>query len=340
MSVLDFDGKWRMMGATSVTVVPGTSEAWATGKAGLLHFNGRRWTRVPTPQPTDRELSLEAIYARASDDVWAVGWYRKVDESNYEQQPLIEHWDGHAWTIVPNPTVEVVDPDGDGAVLTDVVAVAADDAWAVGRHRYDDQYTTFVQHWDGSEWTTVPGSGLAPWNSLGPVGDRFQAVVSIPYSSTRWFLGNWSDEGGSGPLIQRYRDAWSSPFAPNSPGSLVGAAALRWDDVWAVGGGGPDGSAFAMHKDRASWSVVPTPAPPMGRAALRSVAGVSSTNVWAVGQINDGTTLRALVEHWDGSSWSIAPSPLDHGALRDIALRRSGWGWVVGDNAILQACGL
>ncbi len=77
---------------------------------------------------------------------------------------------------------------------------------------------------------------------------------------------------------------------------------------------------------------------------LWSVAAVSSTNVWAIGYYvrNGEYKSRPLVERWDGSAWSIVPTPLEgtQGSLTDIALRKSGWGWVVGGNTIMQACGI
>jgi hypothetical protein len=358
VKVRDLDGRWRALGASSVTVVPGTHEAWATGgPTGILRFNGRYWAPVTTPQPPDTELSLRAIYARAPSDVWAVGSYRYREGPDIGRQPLNEHWDGTVWLIVASPRLPIVDPDGDGGLLRDVIAVAPDNAWAVGRHDYDGNHTALVQHWDGSEWTTVPDAGLDPESAPAAMQGEFWAVTRAPCSSTLWFLGGWADElGAAGPLLQRHKDrGWKAPLALGAAGTPVAATARSWDDIWAVGHnhGGPDRSALTLHKDRAGWSVVPSPVPPVGTAALQSVAAVSSTNVWAVGRSrsieNNANVYRPLIEHWDGLSWSIARSPLDgsQGILSDIALRRSGWGWAVGeagpgnaDGAILQACGI
>ena len=46
---------------------------------------------------------------------------------------------------------------------------------------------------------------------------------------------------------------------------------------------------------------------------LYGVTAISATNVWAVGYSvtsNAGATpTHALIEHWDGTSWSVVPSP-------------------------------
>src|SRR5262249_15945190 len=50
---------------------------------------------------------------------------------------------------------------------------------------------------------------------------------------------------------------------------------------------------------------------PNGSNILLSVAAVSADDVWAVGfGFHQGNPLfQTLVEHWDGSAWSIVPSP-------------------------------
>src|SRR5205823_13678772 len=40
---------------------------------------------------------------------------------------------------------------------------------------------------------------------------------------------------------------------------------------------------------------------------LWDVAAISPNDVWAVGYYSNGTI--TLVEHWDGTQWSIVPSP-------------------------------
>src|SRR5438105_3935499 len=56
------------------------------------------------------------------------------------------------------------------------------------------------------------------------------------------------------------------------------------------------------------WSVVSSPN--SGTAnGLHGVAAVSANDVWAVGEYNPGPGSRTLTLHWDGTSWSVIPSP-------------------------------
>ncbi len=66
-----------------------------------------------------------------------------------------------------------------------------------------------------------------------------------------------------------------------------------------------------------SWQVVPSPAIDVSNstfgARLNAVAVVSATDVWAVGfgpqPGGPAYVKQTLIEHWDGSQWSIVPSP-------------------------------
>ena len=58
--------------------------------------------------------------------------------------------------------------------------------------------------------------------------------------------------------------------------------------------------------------ITPTPNGPQSNR-LRAVAAFDVNDVWAVGFTNgrqyQTSNYQTLIEHWDGSSWSIVPSP-------------------------------
>ena len=57
-----------------------------------------------------------------------------------------------------------------------------------------------------------------------------------------------------------------------------------------------------------AWRQVSVPLP-AGNSELDGVAGLSSSDVWAVGSYGNGTVTQTLTLHWDGTQWSIVPSP-------------------------------
>lgn len=58
------------------------------------------------------------------------------------------------------------------------------------------------------------------------------------------------------------------------------------------------------------WSVVPSPNPSATGNELTAVAAVSPQEVWAVGDSTASVGgLQTLIEQWNGTAWSVVPSP-------------------------------
>jgi hypothetical protein len=71
---------------------------------------------------------------------------------------------------------------------------------------------------------------------------------------------------------------------------------------------------MVQHWDGSSWQVVQTPnANPAQDNVLEALKCNSATDCWTVGYFNAGDVnnplLETLIEHWDGSSWTIVTSP-------------------------------
>jgi len=133
-----------------------------------------------------------------------------------------------------------------------------------------------------------------------------------------------------------------SPNQGPADNLLGGVAATSASDIWAVGYYTPSTGGTQALIERwngTAWSVVQSPTPPgTGNNLLVDVAALSSTNVWAVGAYNQMPTAAAatLVEHWDGLSWTIMPSPPNvPGATGDnfldsVAITAANDVWAVG----------
>jgi len=108
------------------------------------------------------------------------------------------------------------------------------------------------------------------------------------------------------------RPAWSEMPTPPGANSLYGVAAITHSEVWAVGShyDGVDDRPLAENFDGIQWVTVNVATPGPGSAYLRGVAGVSGTDVWAAGYwITTSGLSKTLIEHYDGTSWAIVPSP-------------------------------
>src|SRR6266704_612243 len=97
--------------------------------------------------------------------------------------------------------------------------------------------------------------------------------------------------------------------------------------------------APAVAQAQAAWSVVPSPSPGPSVNDLNGVASVSANDVWAVGDfINASGSKQTLIEHWDGTSWSVVASPnpsVSMNVLQAVTAIATNDGWAVGwfDNA-------
>ena len=64
------------------------------------HWNGHAWSVVRTPNPGSTGNHLYAVDAVSADDVWAVGQQLGAQAPD---QGLVEHWNGHHWSVVRLP---------------------------------------------------------------------------------------------------------------------------------------------------------------------------------------------------------------------------------------------
>jgi hypothetical protein len=85
-----------------------SGDVWAVGSpAGdtvLIRWNGKTWSRVPSPAPGVRgSTDLWQVAAVSGQDAWAVGSYcaKPYKVSCGASRPLLQHWNGKAWTTVP-----------------------------------------------------------------------------------------------------------------------------------------------------------------------------------------------------------------------------------------------
>jgi hypothetical protein len=130
------------------------------------------------------------------------------------------------------------------------------------------------------------------------------AVVGLTLISTQAYAKNDPVSPGTTRLQIVSTPNENQPFP--SRNFLISVSASAPTDMWAVG-------ASAIHYDGQSWTAFP--APDMTGTAnnlLNGVADVSPDDVWAVGYINlqmFGEFEAPIVEHFDGTSWTISSSP-------------------------------
>ena len=162
-------------------------------------------------------------------------------------------------------------PNARGTTLNAVAAISNTDAWTVG-YKNDNNLNdsrTLIEHWNGTGWKTVP-----------------------------------SPNPGSTAACKGF----------NTGNFLTAVAAVSSTDVWAVGLMFDCTSLLkplALHWDGLHWRKVKTPALNTNdNAAFNGVLAFASNDVYAVGyQPATNGAVLTLIEHWDGFSWKVVPSP-------------------------------
>jgi hypothetical protein len=278
------------------------------------------WTVVSVPA-TGYNTQLNGTFALTDTDAWAVG----VQYSS-PIAPVAYQWNGSAWSLVSTPALTTT------SSFTAVSASSASDAWAVGFSQTAGYRSppALYEHWNGSVWSVVSGPGLT-----------INGIVDLSPSDA-WAVGLGGDvEHWDGT-------AWSSVTVPSpnpsdtAGNNLTSVTAVSASDIWAVGeftNTSYTNSAYAEYYNGSAWTVFILPQPSVSGPSspvLHGVTAVSANDVWAVGENEEvpGLGITTLIEHWNGSVWSIvsSPTPGAYPILSAVSARSSTDVYAVGSN--------
>jgi len=242
-----------------VTTCPGTT-------------SGRWCVETLAGQPA---ISLEGVWSDGPNDAWAVGW--QTDPNVGTRSSVQLHWDGCAWTDVPNPAPT------DFLFARGVWGVAANDVWIVGDGggalRFDGKSLHFVP---------MP---LPPDST----------VVDIPSAS-----GNASDDIWTGGDQALHWDGatWTAvPIDTGDPNPYFGDVwSVAPDDVWLAG------DQIVAHFDGSSWTVTRLITGPIGSTSFLYAIWSSGAQAWAAGP-------GGRIHHFQGGQWTQTVAPTDAGPL-------------------------
>jgi hypothetical protein len=162
--VTDLNSEITDASLQALTVVA-PNDIWAVGSSGgdaldplrtlTLHWNGTRWSMVPSSGPGKASNELRGVAAISKDDIWAVGEYKdEPGTTSGASMLLLLHWDGKRWAQALGPQLT---SDNDNK-LSGITALSKDDVWAVGGYNKTAnlKYESLMLHWDGAHWSVVP----------------------------------------------------------------------------------------------------------------------------------------------------------------------------------------
>ena len=267
-------------------------------------WNGTTWAITPSPNtsPTQNN-NLNAVSCPSPKTCVAVGY--SYDGTRF--RTLIETWDGTAWTITSSPDTSSTMHD----ILNGVSCTSSSACVAVGRYESDTNERTLIETWDGTAWSIAvsPNASTTMPNVLESVS------CTSPRACTS--VGYYSDGSNDLTLVEAWDGtAWSITPSPNPSTTgfnfLDGVSCTMPTRCVAVGGYGPKGDYLTLIEawDGTAWTVMVSPNVPAAQSdGLDAVSCTSLTSCVAVGSHSDGSNDQTLVETWDGTAWSITPSP-------------------------------
>ena len=339
---------------TAVAAVSPT-DAWALGSYGYStsapsaqwfnalaeHWDGasgQQGAMATPPSSSGAHLSSTAVVS--ASDIWAVGSWDDFGAGD-GPAPLIEHWDGSAWSIVPSPVLPQPAAN-QGAQLYGVTAVSATDAWAVG-YIGTGTHHNLILHWDGTSWTRVRGPHMGPLASL-------SGVTAI--SATKvWAVGTTHVTVTGRTIKVPFALRWNGKVwqrMPNIQGGSLLAVTGSENNIWAVGGqrvgrynlgsacNNCHGGTLIEHWNGKHWKNFsgPTKYPSSLHQPLVSIAMSSANEMWAVGYHEDEHSLQSqtLIERYINGVWSPVGSmnPAGDDWFASVAAATPTAVWAVG----------
>jgi hypothetical protein len=282
---------------SSVTAVS-ASNIWAAGgysdkpgvigtdKTLILHFNGRAWKQVPSPNPGSSFENLATIRQVSAASVWAVGDY---SGSDFHDRSLILHWNGHGWKQVPSPN-----PGKSSDALAGLAVGSASSIWTNELFTKTDGSTSQILHWNGRVWRKA---------AAGPAGSDL-VDVSASSPSNAWSVG--TDAKGRSLALHWNGRSWKRVPTPNlQPNKLINApqsvTVVSPTSAWMVGAAQNvfsvfEGTAIEMRWNGRAWSMMKSPDTRSANSALFGVQATPTVSPWVVGE--DGNSImvqRTLV---------------------------------------------
>jgi hypothetical protein len=249
---------------------------------------------VPTPNENHFLNNLFAASASSPNDIWAVG-HSTI------------HFDGTEWSVIPAPLING-DINND---LLGIVDISPTLAWAVGNTAQGtNPPQQVIEQWNGTKWSIFPGPKFPPDSQA-----ILQAITSTSANDI-WAVGNFGINERGFELFEHFNGtAWTAKVVPQTNGQEpLSVSADAPNDAWAVGQQGGDPiKTFATHWNGENWTGAKTPSVGTGNGHLNAVLALAPNNVWAVGLSTptgeQQSATLTLIEHFDGTSWSVVPSP-------------------------------
>jgi hypothetical protein len=223
------------------------------------------------------------------------------------------------WSAVPGPS-----PSANFA-LNGMSCASSTSCTAVGYSSVGG-ISGLIESWNGTTWSVYPALSVP-----GAEGDQLNGVSCL--SATACVAVGFADisvpnDQTQETLIETWDgNTWSVVPSP-SPGysdDLSSVSCTSTTDCVAAGSYSPESGQHSQTLieswNGTEWSVIstPNPSPIPGNIELLSVSCSALDSCVAVGTGYTTSNAEALIETWDGTSWSLSPGAVEDAVLQGVS---------------------
>ncbi len=286
---------------------------------------------MPTP-PSSSGVHISGTAVVSATDIWAVGSWADFGPGD-GLVPLIEHWNGSAWSIVPSPVLPQ-------PVANQALSSTAWPLFGLGclggrlhRHRHPSLPDPAC---DGKSWTRVPAPHNGPLAALSGVtaisATDVWAVGTVHTKYLKHFITDTVALRWNGKVWQR--------MPPPGGGSLLAVTGSE-KNIWAVGGWNTRDSGDGQNRTLivhwiGHWKYFSghTRSSKSIQQPLTGIAMLPGNEGWAVGYHENEHSLQSqtLIEHFSRGAWSPVKSmnPARDDRFAGVAAASPTAVWAVG----------
>lgn len=287
------------------------------------HWNGARWSILPTPRIPDTLATtvFNAVSCPGQNFCLAVGYF----DRNRTLYPLGERWNGHRWSLA-------LPSNQGGAFPAQLEGVSCPSARACVAVGFGGARAPVevVERWNGHGWAASTSRSF-------PDGSTWAAVSCVSADACMAIAGDWA-----GSFNGRRWSVRRIPGIPSRPRGGPAGAALRAiscasaKSCMAVGEAGPYQSQqpLAAYWNGRRWTKESVPLPPQppaqptscvpnggcfpgqsyqytSPAGLTGVSCLAGAGCEAIGSAmyTQHEVPATMVSHWNGTSWSTPAPP-------------------------------
>ena len=307
-------------------------------------WDGTNWSIVPSANSSSSQFQvLQGVSCTSTSACTIVGFYATANGD----RTLVQQWNGTSSSIVPSPNGNTTTGDNN---LNQVSCISASACTAVGFYSAAGGKQTLIEQWNGIVWSIVPSP-----NTSTTEGNNL-AGVSCVSASACTAVGWYNAPAGTSTLVEQWNGvSWSivpSPGPSSIGGDVLNSVSCTASSACTAVGTTNGAQTLIEQWNGTTWSVVPSPNTGGATSTdfLNSVSCSSSSSCAAVGFSYATPTSfpQALIEQWDGSSWTLATSGNKGAAYDELegvsctsptACTAAGWFWFSGslDQTLIES---